>query len=71
MRRRAAIVVLALATGVAALVLVVHAPFVRARVLQYVITTVQERYGIRIEASRLDYNLATSRSDWPAYASPR
>ena len=61
MRRRAAIVVLALAAGVAALVLVLHTPFVRARVLRYALATVQEQYGIRLEAGRLDYNLAALR----------
>ena len=59
MRRRAAIVLLALATAVVGLVLVLHAPFVRSRVLQYALATVQRDYGIRIEASRLDYNLVT------------
>jgi hypothetical protein len=39
-------------------VLVVHTPPVRRAVLRYVIAEVQRRYGIRIEASRLDYNLA-------------
>ena len=61
MRRRIVIVVLALATGVAALVLVLHTPFVRARVLRYAATTVQEQYGVRLEAARLDYNLAALR----------
>ena len=61
MRRRAAVVVLALATGVAVLVLVLHTPFVRGRVLRYALTTVQEQYGIRVEAARLDYNLPALR----------
>ena len=61
MKRRAAIVVLALVTGVAALVLVLHTPFVRGRVLRYALATVQEQYGIRVEAARLDYNLAALR----------
>jgi len=53
---------LAAAGVVLALVLLLHAPFVRARVLQYALATVQERYAIRLEASRLDYNLATLRA---------
>ena len=61
MRRRVAVVVLALATGVAALVLVLHTPFVRGRVLRYALATVQEQYGIRIEAARLDYSLTALR----------
>ena len=61
MRRRAAIVVLALAAGVAVLALAVHTPFVRARVLRYALSTVQAQYGVRLEAARLDYNLASLR----------
>ena len=38
-------------------VLVVHTPPVRRAVLRYVVAEVQRRYGIRIEAERLDYNL--------------
>jgi outer membrane protein assembly factor BamA/autotransporter translocation and assembly factor TamB len=45
-----------------ALVLLLHTPLVRARVLQYALTTGQERFAIRLEATRLDYNLATLRA---------
>jgi outer membrane protein assembly factor BamA/autotransporter translocation and assembly factor TamB len=38
-------------------VLAVHTPPVRRLVLRYVVADVQRRYGIRIEAARLDYNL--------------
>jgi outer membrane protein assembly factor BamA/autotransporter translocation and assembly factor TamB len=61
MRRRAAIVVLGLGAAMAALALVVHTPFVRARVLRYALATVQEQYGITLQAERLDYNLAALR----------
>src|SRR5258706_11899251 len=40
------------------LVLVVHTPPFRRQVLRYTIAEVQRRYAIRIQASRLDYNLA-------------
>ena len=54
---------LALVTGasvliVALLVLVVHTPPVRRLVLRYVTAEVQRRYALRIDAARLDYNLA-------------
>src|SRR5262245_11737839 len=39
-------------------VLVVHTPPFRRLVLRYVIGEVQRRYAMRIEAARLDYNLA-------------
>jgi outer membrane protein assembly factor BamA/autotransporter translocation and assembly factor TamB len=39
-------------------VLVAHTPPFRRFVLRYVISEVQRRYAIRIDASRLDYNLA-------------
>ena len=39
-------------------VLAVHTPPVRRAVLRYVISEMQRRYAIRIDASRLDYNLA-------------
>jgi len=43
---------------VVAFVLVVHTPPFRRLVLRYVIGEVQRRYAMRIDASRLDYNLA-------------
>src|SRR5678815_1474151 len=43
---------------VVAFVLVVHTPPFRRLVLRYVIGEVQRRYALRIDASRLDYNLA-------------
>src|SRR5262245_33965899 len=39
-------------------VLVVHTPPFRRLVLRYVIAEVQRRYAMRVDASRLDYNLA-------------
>jgi outer membrane protein assembly factor BamA/autotransporter translocation and assembly factor TamB len=42
-----------------ALGILIHTPPFRALVLRYAIRTVQDRYGIQIAASRLDYNLAT------------
>jgi outer membrane protein assembly factor BamA/autotransporter translocation and assembly factor TamB len=39
-------------------VLVVHTPPFRRLVLRYVISEVQRRYALRIDAARLDYNLA-------------
>ena len=38
-----------------------HVPFVRAAALRYAISTVEDQYDLRLEASRLDYNLATLR----------
>ncbi|HEY6359993.1 MAG TPA: translocation/assembly module TamB domain-containing protein [Vicinamibacterales bacterium] len=58
MRRRLALFLVAAVLLVAAATLLVHAPFVRARVLRYAVATVQAQYGIRVDASRLDYNLA-------------
>ncbi len=40
-------------------VLVAHTPPFRRLVLRYVISEVQRRYAMRIDAERLDYNLAT------------
>jgi uncharacterized protein involved in outer membrane biogenesis len=48
----------AVIVAAAVLALVVHTPPVRRVVLRYVIAEVQRRYAIRIDASRLDYNLA-------------
>jgi len=39
-------------------VLVAHTPPFRRLVLRYVVSEVQRRYAIRVDASRLDYNLA-------------
>jgi uncharacterized protein YlxP (DUF503 family) len=56
--KRLAMVAAALVLVTGVLVLVVHTPPVRRAVLRYVVAEVQRRYAIRIEASRLDYNLA-------------
>src|SRR5438093_10302831 len=51
-----------LAIGVGALlalVLLVHAPFVRSAALRYALARVEQQYGLRVTATRLDYNLAT------------
>ena len=56
--RRLALAAAAVLIAVAVFVLVVHTPPVRRAVLRYAIGEVQRRYGIRIEAARLDYNLA-------------
>ena len=55
--RRLALVAAAVLVAAGLLVLVVHTPPVRRAVLRYVVAEVQRRYGIRIEAARLDYNL--------------
>src|SRR2546429_8273441 len=52
---RAAVAVVA---AVVLFVVAVHTPPVRRMVLRYVIADVQRRYAIRIDADRLDYNLA-------------
>src|SRR5205809_7447426 len=57
--RRLALVAAAALVVVVLFVLVAHTPPVRGSVLRYVIAEVQRRYGIRIDAARLDYNLAT------------
>ena len=56
--RRLALTAAALVIAAGIFVLVVHTPPVRRAVLRYVVAEVQRRYAIRIEASRLDYNLA-------------
>ena len=56
---RARHALLAAALVLAALAILVHTPPFRALVLRYTIRTVQERYGVLIGASRLDYNLAS------------
>jgi outer membrane protein assembly factor BamA/autotransporter translocation and assembly factor TamB len=42
----------------AALLLLLHAPFVRRAAFRYAVAAVEAQYGLRLEASRLDYNLA-------------
>ena len=56
--KRLALVAAAVLVAVALFVLVVHTPAVRRLVLRYTIAEVRRRYAIRIEAARLDYNLA-------------
>ena len=62
MRRRLALFVAIAVLLPAAAALLVHAPFVRARLLQYAVTTLEQQYGIRVEAERLDYNLVSLRA---------
>src|SRR5688572_24310623 len=47
--------------AVVVLVMLAHAPFVRAAALRYAVTTVQRNYGLVLQAERLDYNLARLR----------
>jgi len=61
LHRRFAIVLGVLCAAAALLVVLVHAPFVRAFALRYALSTVEEQYDLRLEAGRLDYNLATLR----------
>src|SRR5688500_3704694 len=61
MIRRVAIAATALAVATVLIALLVHAPFVRARVLRYALARVQADYGIQITASRLDYNIPALR----------
>jgi outer membrane protein assembly factor BamA/autotransporter translocation and assembly factor TamB len=56
MKARAAV---AVAGGLAALVLLLHAPFVRSAVLRYALASIERQYGLHLNATRLDYNLAT------------
>ena len=58
-RRRIRFLALALVLAAGVIALVVHTPPVRRLVLRYAIADVQRRYGIRIDAARLDYNLAS------------
>jgi outer membrane protein assembly factor BamA/autotransporter translocation and assembly factor TamB len=62
MTRRLGLFAIAVVLLIAAAAFLVHAPFVRSRVLQYAVTTLETQYGIRVEASRLDYNLASLRA---------
>ena len=60
--RRRLVVVSGVLVATAVLTLaLVHAPFVRSAALRYAVRTVQEQYEVRLEASRLDYNLAALR----------
>ena len=71
MKVRAAIVVLGVVVGIAALGLILHTPFVRARVLRYVLATAQEQYA---SGSRRCGSITTWRpcaSGWRTCASPR
>lgn len=56
--RRLLWIAAALAGTAAALAVAVHTPPVRRAALRYAIATVQRQYGLRIDAARLDYNLA-------------
>ena len=60
MRRRLVIVCLALLLLLAVGVLVVHTPPIRSVALRFAIQAARSR-GVQVEASRLDYNLATRR----------
>jgi outer membrane protein assembly factor BamA/autotransporter translocation and assembly factor TamB len=62
MARRLGLFVIAAILLIAAAAFLVHAPFVRARVLRYAVTTLENQYSIRVEASRLDYNLVSLRA---------
>ena len=59
--RTALIISAIIVVAAAVLVLVAHAPFVRSAALRYAIAVVQRNYGLTVQASRLDYNLATLR----------
>src|SRR5215213_9843261 len=61
MGRAAAIAVLAALALALLTVLVVHLAAVRASVLRSALPTARERYGLDVQAARLDYNLATLR----------
>src|SRR5258706_13786115 len=57
--RLMALLALALVLAAGVIAIVVHAPAFRRVVLRYAIGEVQRRYGIRLEAAELDYNLAS------------
>ena len=61
MRRRIGQFAVALTAISVAAVLLVHASFVRRAVLRYAVGLLEQQYGLRLEAERLDYNLATMR----------
>jgi hypothetical protein len=60
-RRRFVVVAAALAAIGAAFALLLHAPPVRRAALRYALPVVERQYGLRLDASRLDYNLAALR----------
>src|SRR5688572_10811277 len=43
------------------IILLLHTPIARRGILGYVVPFVEREYGIRVEAARLDYNLAMMR----------
>jgi len=55
--RRMGLLALALVFVATLIAVVVHTPAFRRLVLRYAVAEVQRRYGIRLEAARLDYNL--------------
>ena len=57
--KRLALLAAAAVALVVVFVLVAHTPPFRRMILRYVVNEVQRRYAMRIDASRLDYNLAT------------
>src|SRR5262247_3028296 len=57
--RRIGLVVAGLVLATGLIVAVIHTPPVRRLVLRFAVAEVQRRYGIRLEAARLDYNLAS------------
>src|SRR5690349_14343824 len=59
--RRLGIAALIVAALSIVAVVIIHTPPVRALILRYAIRTVERDYGIRLDASQLDYNLATLR----------
>ena len=60
-RRRLVSSAAALAAAGVALVLLLHAPPIRRAALRYALPAVERQYGLRLDASRLDYNLASLR----------
>ena len=60
-RRRAAFATAALGLFAVGLILLGHAPFVRRAALIRILPAVEEAFNLRLEASRLDYSLATLR----------
>lgn len=60
-RRRLVVVAAVLAATGAIFVLLVHAPPVRRAALRYALPAVERQFGVRLDASRLDYNLAALR----------
>jgi outer membrane protein assembly factor BamA len=60
-RRRLLVVAAVLATTAVVVVLLLHAAPVRRAVLRYARPALEEQFGVRLDASRLDYNLAALR----------